>query len=77
MSIDNQPRFPRITIGSRGEVVVTYLIFAGILYSKQIKLPTILAIEPEPKTLARHEASNCIRGPTSDYTLLLSVKSFI
>ena len=31
VSLDNQPRFPRITIGSRGEVVVNYLIFAGIL----------------------------------------------
>ena len=39
-----------LTIGSRGEVVVNYLIFAGILYSKQIKLPTLLAIEPEPKS---------------------------
>ena len=31
VSLDNQPRFPRITIGSRGEVVVNYLIFVGIL----------------------------------------------
>ena len=31
VSLDNQPRCPRITIGSRGEVVVNYLIFAGIL----------------------------------------------
>ena len=31
VSLDNQPRFPRITIGSRGEVVGNYLIFAGIL----------------------------------------------
>ena len=30
MSLDNQPRFLRITIGSRGEVVVNYLIFVGI-----------------------------------------------
>ena len=30
--------------------MVNYLIFAGKVYSKQIKLPTILAIEPEPKT---------------------------
>ena len=27
--------------------MVNYLIFAGKVYSKQIKLPTILAIEPE------------------------------
>ena len=54
VSLDNQPRFPKITIGSCGEVVVNYLIFAGILYSKQIILPTILAIEPEPKILTRH-----------------------
>ena len=40
--------------------MVNYLIFAGILYSKQIKLPTIPAIEPEPNTLANHGASNCI-----------------
>ena len=40
--------YQRITIGSRGGVVVNYLIFAGILYSKQINLPTILAIEPKP-----------------------------
>ena len=33
--------------------MVNYLIFAGILYSKQIKLPMLLAIEPEPKTLAK------------------------
>ena len=50
VSLDNQPQFLRITIGSRGEVVVNYLIFAGILYSKQIN-------EPEPNALARHEAS--------------------
>ena len=31
VSLDNQPRCPRITIGSCGEVVVNYLIFAGIL----------------------------------------------
>ena len=31
VSLDNQPRCPRITIGSRGEIVVNYLIFAGIL----------------------------------------------
>ena len=37
------------TIGSRGEVVVNYLIFVGILYSKQIKLPTLLAIEPSSR----------------------------
>ena len=37
--------------------MVNYLIFAGILYSKQIKLPTLLAIEPEPKTLARQTVS--------------------
>ena len=30
--------------------MVNYLIFAGKVYSKEIKLPTILAIEPEPKT---------------------------
>ena len=60
MSLDKQPRFLRITI-----VVVNYLIFAGkVLY----KLPTILAIELQPKTLhpANHGASNCIRGPTTD-----------
>ena len=27
--------------------MVNYLMFAGKVYSKQIKLPTILAIEPE------------------------------
>ena len=37
--------------------MVNYLIFAGILYSKQIKLPTLVAIEPEPKTLARQTVS--------------------
>ena len=47
VSLDNQPRVLRITIGSHVEVVVHYLIFAGILYSKQIKLPTILTIETE------------------------------
>ena len=57
MSLDNQPKFLRITIGSCGEVVVNYLFFAGILYSKQIKLPTLLAIEPESKTLARQTVS--------------------
>ena len=31
VSLDNQPRCPRITIGSCGEVVGNYLIFAGIL----------------------------------------------
>ena len=30
--------------------MVNYLIFAGKDYSKQIKLPTILGIEPELKT---------------------------
>ena len=59
VSLDKQPRFLRITIGSRGEVVVNYLIFAGKDYSKQIKLPTTLGIEPEPKTPpANHGASN-------------------
>ena len=48
MSLDNQPGVLRITTGSCGEVVVNDLIFVGILYSKQIKLPTILTIEPEP-----------------------------
>ena len=43
VSLYNQVRFLRITIGSRGEVVVNYLIFTGILYSKQIKLPTLLS----------------------------------
>ena len=46
-------RFLRITVGSRGEVVVNYLIFAGILHSQQFKLPMLLAIEPKPKTLAK------------------------
>ena len=47
-----------------GSIHDGYLIFTGIPYSKQIKLPTILAIQPETKTLARHEASNCIGRPT-------------
>ena len=47
VSLDNPTRFLRITIGSRGEVVVNNLIFAGIQYRNQIKLPTLLAIEPE------------------------------
>ena len=34
--------------------MVSYLIFAGKDYSKQIKLPTILSIEPA----ANHGASN-------------------
>ena len=40
--------------------MVNYLIFAGKDYSKQIKLPTILGIEPELKTPppANHGASN-------------------
>ena len=39
--------------------MVNYLIFAGKDYSKQIKLPTILGIEPELKTpTANHGASN-------------------
>ena len=46
-------QIPKNNHRSRGEVVVNYLIFACILYSKQIKLPRLLAIEPEPKTLAK------------------------
>ena len=39
--------------------MVNYLIFAGKDYSKQIKLPTTLGIEPELKTPpANHGASN-------------------
>ena len=38
--------------------MVNYLIFAGILYSKQIKLPMLLAIEPEPKTWMEDYSSN-------------------
>ena len=36
--------FKFASLGSRGEVVVNYLIFAGMLYSKQIKLPTLKRI---------------------------------
>ena len=42
--------------------MVNYLIFTGKVYSKQIKLPTILAIEPEPKTPpANHGAATVSR----------------
>ena len=56
--------------------MVNYLIFAGILYSKQIKLPTILAIEPEPKTLASHGASvSEARQQTNDNRLNITAVS--
>ena len=38
--------------------MVNYLIFAGKDYSKQIKLPTILGIEPELKTPPANHNSN-------------------
>ena len=39
--------------------MVNYLISAGKDYSKQVKVPTILGIEPELKTPpANHGASN-------------------
>ena len=55
--------------------MVNYLIIAGILYSKQIKLLTILVIEPEPKTLANHGASTVseARQQTKHYYCQLKV----
>ena len=44
--------------------MVNYLIFAGKDYSKQIKLPTILGIEPELKTLQL--IVEPATGPTTD-----------
>ena len=32
--LDNQPGFPRITIGSCGEVIVNYLIFSQVLLGR-------------------------------------------
>ena len=49
VSLDNQPRCPRITIGSRGEVV-NYLIFAGILLQAD-QITNMLAIELELKSM--------------------------
>ena len=44
--------------------MVNYIIFAGKDYSKQIKLPTILGIEPELKTPPPQLIMEPATGPT-------------